>query len=100
MDYKKKSEDKAKSRRDKAKENKALYEVRKAVPEPLSRASEYYRGLRRPLSIDETAPNTTPAANKKGEFLVGPLKGGESLLYMRAKRAAIKKAQEKKKKNG
>ena len=38
-----------------------------------------------------------PTDNRKGEFLTGPLSKGESLLYMRAKRDAIKKAQEKKK---
>jgi hypothetical protein len=43
-------------------------------------------------------PSDAPSSNTKGEFLVGPLKGDESRLYMRAKREAIKQARDKKKK--
>lgn len=38
-----------------------------------------------------------PTDNRKGEFLTGPLSKGESLLYSRAKRDAIKQMREKKK---
>lgn len=93
----------AKRRRDIAQEHKGLYDLRRMIPEPLADSKSYYKGLRSYPNYDlitgkPTDPNMTPPSNEKAEFLVGPLRPGESRLYMRAKRDAIKQAQEKKKK--
>ena len=92
----------AERRRDTAKENKALYDLRRMIPEPLADSKSYYKGLRKYPNYDSTTgkptdPNMTPPSNEKAEFLVGPLRPGESRLYSRAKRDAIRQMREKKK---
>jgi hypothetical protein len=76
------AEKKAKYRKGLAKDKAAIYEA----------------GLKTRPEYKFFEPSDPPTDNTRGEFLTGPLKGGESLLYMRAKRAALKKAKDKKKK--
>jgi hypothetical protein len=95
------------ARRKSAKEKKSLYELRnkaalgnRALEED---AAQVYRGRRDTSAVEkdrETGdltwrPTAIPAANRGGEFTVGPLAPGEARTYSRAKKAAVKKKKKK-----